>query len=67
MPNAPSPLSATVSSVFDAFIKKLGEEQVLDPAALNALKESLTQQRLDPASLREAIFTPSSEAQIDSN
>lgn len=55
----PPPLSSTVSSVFDAFIKKLEDEKVLEPAALEALKQSLMQQKLDPASLREAMFTPS--------
>lgn len=41
MASAPSPLSSTVNSVFEAFIKKLGDEKALEPTALNALKESL--------------------------
>jgi len=58
MANTPPPLSSTATSVFEEFIKKLGDEQILESAALEALRESLIQQRLDPASLREAIFTP---------
>jgi hypothetical protein len=57
MANALSPLSSTVRSVFDAFIENLAKEQVLEPAALQALKENLIQQKLDAASLRKAVFT----------
>lgn len=59
MPSVPPPLSSTVSSVFEAFIKKLGDEKVLEGGALEALKESLMEQKLDPGSLRQAMFTPS--------
>jgi hypothetical protein len=51
------PLSSTVSSVFDAFTKKLEDEKVLSAEALKALKQSLKDQKLDYASLREAMFT----------
>lgn len=53
------PLSSTVSTVFEAFIKKLEDEKILEPAACEALENCLTEQKLDHASLREAMFTPS--------
>jgi hypothetical protein len=59
MPTISNPLSSTASAVFEAFIKKLGEEQVLAPPELEALKESLMQQKLDPVSLRGAMFATS--------
>lgn len=58
MANALSLLSSTVSTVFEAFIKKLEDEKVLEPTAREALKQSLIKQKLDHASLREAMFTP---------
>lgn len=58
MASATPPLSSTVSSVFEAFLKKLEGEKVLNAKALEALKESLKSQKLDHGSLREAIFTP---------
>lgn len=59
MASSPTPLSSTVSAVFEAFVKRLEEEKVLEPPAREALKESLMKQKLDHTSLREAIFTPS--------
>lgn len=59
MANALPPLSSTVSSIFDAFVKKLEDEKVLSTEALKALKQSLKSQKLDHTSLREAMFTAS--------
>ena len=57
------PLSSTVSAVFDQFILKLKEDRVLGESALKALGESLHAQKLDPDSLRAAIFKASESAQ----
>jgi hypothetical protein len=53
-----SPLSSTVSAVFEAFIERLEEEGAVEPGARKALKQSLMKQKLDHSSLREAMFTP---------
>jgi hypothetical protein len=52
----PPPLSSTVSSVFDQFLKKLENEKILGSAARDALTQSLNDQKFDPDSLRKAIF-----------
>jgi hypothetical protein len=54
----PPPLSSTVSSVFDSFLKKLEANTILDENARAALAECLHGQKLDPESLRKAIFEP---------
>jgi hypothetical protein len=51
------PLSSTVSSVFDQFLKELEEAKVLSKAAQQTLARSLHDQKLDHATLRKAIFT----------
>lgn len=57
MPNTtPPPLSSTVTSVFERFLKKLEDENVLGKAAREALAQSLNEQRLDSESLRQALF-----------
>ena len=58
MATAPtSPLSSTVSSVFDQFLKELEKAKVLNEAAQQALAQSLHDQKLDHMTLRKAIFT----------
>jgi hypothetical protein len=58
MPNlTPPPLSSTVSSVFEGFLKKLEDEKVLSKSAQEALAQSLSEQKLDSDTLRKAIFT----------
>ena len=52
----PPPLSSTVKFVFEEFLKKLQEENVLGKSALEALALSLHGQKLDPETLREALF-----------
>jgi hypothetical protein len=51
------PLSPTVTLVFEQFLKKLEEDKVLGPAAQQALAKALAGQKLDPDSLRQAVFT----------
>lgn len=63
MINKPAPLSPTVASIFAEFLKKLESEKILGPAAIDALKQSLDEQKLDPESLRKAVFTPAATAQ----
>ena len=55
---SPPPLSSTVSSVFDRFLKELKDAQVLGEAAQKALRDSLHGQKLDHETLRQAVFTP---------
>jgi hypothetical protein len=50
------PLSETVTTVFSTFLTKLGEERILGDSALVKLREAFEQQKLDPESLRAAIF-----------
>jgi hypothetical protein len=50
------PLSSTVSSVFDQFLKEIEEAKVLSTAAQQALAQSLHDQKLDHMSLRKAVF-----------
>lgn len=57
MPNTtPPPLSQTVSSVFDQFLKRLEDQGLLGTAAREALSQSLREQKLDAETLRKAIF-----------
>lgn len=51
------PFSATVTSVFDAFVKRLEDHKALSVEALAALRQALDQHKLDAESLRDAIFT----------
>ena len=62
MANAAPPLSSTVASVFAAFVKKLADENALAPEAVEALRKCLEDQKLDPESLRQALFTSSEVA-----
>lgn len=50
------PFSSTVSSVVDAFLKKLEDQKILSPASLSALRKALADHQLDAESLRAAIF-----------
>lgn len=54
----PPPLSSTVSSVFDQFLKQLADEKVLNAAAQEALAQSLHDQKLDHETLSRALFKP---------
>ncbi|QOZ66525.1 MULTISPECIES: hypothetical protein [Bradyrhizobium] len=55
------PFSSTVSSVIDAFTKRLEDHKTLPSASLTALRQALTEHKLDADSLREAIFTPAEQ------
>ncbi|MCK1718213.1 hypothetical protein [Bradyrhizobium sp. 141] len=50
------PFSSTVSSVVDAFFKKLEDQKTLSSASLSALRKALADHQLDAESLRAAIF-----------
>ena len=52
----PTPLSSTVSSVFDQFLKKLEDEKILNTRAQEALAQNLHDQKLDHETLRKALF-----------
>jgi hypothetical protein len=56
-----TPLSSTVASIFAEFLKRLEADGILGPKAIESLRESLEQQKLDHESLRKAIFTPAGE------
>jgi hypothetical protein len=57
MPNTkPPPLSSTVSSVLDQFLKELETEQILQESAREAIGQCLHGQKLDHVSLRTALF-----------
>lgn len=58
----PPPLSSTVATVFAEFVKKLEGEKTLDKTAIDALRLSLEQQKLDPESLRKALFASAETA-----
>ncbi|WP_292533632.1 hypothetical protein [Methylocystis sp.] len=62
MPNALPPLSATVTLVFAEFLKKLESEKTIGNEAVEALRQSLEQQKLDVDSLRKALFKPNETA-----
>ena len=51
------PLSPTVTTIFKKFLDKLSDEKVLGPEALNALRDCLEQEKLDPESLQKAVLT----------
>lgn len=53
------PLTPTVAEIFDAFVVELAEKKLLTPAGIEALRETLSSQKLDANSLRRAIFTAS--------
>jgi hypothetical protein len=57
-----SPLSPTVTTIFAEFLKKLEDENALSTEAIAVLRHSLDQQKLDPESLRTAIFTTAGTA-----
>jgi uncharacterized coiled-coil protein SlyX len=63
MPQKNTPLSPTVASVFEAFLKKLESQMTLGAEAIEALRQAVDEQRLDPESLRKAVFTPSDPKQ----
>ena len=57
MANMALPLwSSTVAAVFDQFLKKLKDENVLNDAAYKSLEKNLREQKIDYDSLRKAIF-----------
>jgi hypothetical protein len=57
-----SPLSPTVTAIFAEFLKKLEDEKTLSTEAIAALRDNFDQQKLDPESLRKAIFTTAGAA-----
>jgi hypothetical protein len=52
------PLSSTVTSIFEQFLKKLEDDKVLGIAARAALAANLHAQKFDPETLRAALFKP---------
>jgi hypothetical protein len=63
MSDAPPPLSPTVASIFAEFLKKLEKEKMLGAESIKALEQAFDEQKLDPESLRRAVFTVSETAQ----
>ena len=57
------PLSPTVASIFAEFVKKLDTEKTVDADAIEALRKAFDEQKLDPESLRKAVFTLAETAQ----
>jgi hypothetical protein len=56
-----TPLSPTVAAIFDEFLKKLATNNTLSAEGIKALGEALGEQRLDPDSLRGAMFAAPKE------
>lgn len=52
----PTPLSPTVQSVFEEFLKKLQDQKTLDDKTIEKLRNALDLQKFDPESLRSVIF-----------
>jgi hypothetical protein len=63
MSEAPTPLSPTVASILAEFLKKLESEKTLGDEPIKALQQAFDEQRLDPESLRKAIFAADKPAQ----
>jgi hypothetical protein len=63
MPDKIVPLSPTVGAIFAEFTAKIEAEKILDASAVASLADALKEQKLDPASLRTAIFSPIKGAQ----
>jgi hypothetical protein len=63
MPDKSLPLSPTVASIFAEFLKKLESEKILGAGAIDELRQAFDEQKLDPESLRKAVFTPAETAQ----
>ena len=57
------PLSPTVASIFSEFLKKLESEKVLGAEAIEAVRQSFEEQKLDAESLRNAVFAPTETTQ----
>ena len=51
------PLSSTVSTIFDQFIQRIKDGNILNDAAAEALRKNLKEQTFGHESLRSAIFT----------
>ena len=51
------PLSPTVSRIFDAFVKELESDEIIDTTNIAKLREALLDQKFDPNSLSEALFS----------
>lgn len=63
MPDKLPPLSPTVAAIFAEFLKKLEAEKTLSPNGIQALGQALEDQKLDPESLRKALFIVPKTAQ----
>jgi hypothetical protein len=63
MSEAPPPLSPTVASIFAEFLKKLKSEKALGDESIKALQQAFHEQKLDPETLRKAIFPAGETAQ----
>ena len=51
------PLSPTVSRIFDAFVKKLDSDEIVEAANIAKLREALRDQKCDANTLFEALFS----------
>ena len=63
MSDSTPPLSQTVAAIFAEFLKKLESEKTLGDVSIKALRQAFDEQKLDPESLRKAIFTAEEPAQ----
>ncbi|WLA66121.1 hypothetical protein [Bradyrhizobium diazoefficiens] len=63
MSDASPPLSPTVASIFSEFLKKLESGKALGAELIKALQQALDEQKLDPETLRNAIFQQAKQAQ----
>jgi hypothetical protein len=60
---ASPPLSPTVASIFAEFLKKLESEKTLGAESIKLLQQALNEQKLDPETLRKALFPAGGTAQ----
>lgn len=56
MANSNPPLSSTVETVFHAFLEQLEGDDAFPKESLANLRQALEAQKLDPESLRKALF-----------
>jgi hypothetical protein len=56
MASSNPPLSSTVETVFNAFLKQLEGDDTIPKESVANLRNVLEQQKLDPESLRKALF-----------
>jgi hypothetical protein len=54
----PNPILPTVASILSDFVERLKSEAIADGPTIERLNKALEEQRLDPPSLRAALFGP---------